>query len=168
VSLLWAACVPGATGTATPAATPAATLPSVELHNLDGAPTRLADAMAGRPTLVSLWATWCEACQREFVPLGKLSERARAEGGWVVAVAVGEPRAEVARFVKDHGLHYDQLVDEEFQFADALGQRRVPATLVLDAGGAIRHRGSDLDAAALDAFRTALSMQSTRAGSTQQ
>lgn len=162
--LFFVACVPASS---TPVAPPPAGLPNVELVNLDGAATRLPEAMAGRPTLVSLWATWCEACQKEFGPLGKLSDRARAEGGWVVAVDVGEPRAEVARFVKDHGLRYDQLVDEQFHFADALGQRRVPATLVLDGAGAVRHRGGDLDAAALDAFRTVLSMQSTHAGATQ-
>jgi hypothetical protein len=48
------------------------------------------------------------------------------------------------------------LVDERFQLADALGQNRVPATVVLDRKGRIVYRGGVFDEAALAAFRKAL------------
>ena len=53
-------------------------------------------------------------------------------------------------------LPYAQLVDERFQLADALGQNRVPATVVLDRQGRIVYRGGVFDEAALAAFRRAL------------
>src|SRR6185369_12904760 len=95
---------------------------------------------------------WCEACAGEFEPLARLSGRAGSLGAVVVAVAVGEPRAKVAEFVKLHQLGYAQLVDEQFHFADSLGQKRVPATLVVDRDGKVVYAGGVLDETALSAL----------------
>ncbi len=135
------------------------TLPPIALQALDGKPTQLAAALDGHPGLISLWATWCEACGEEFPALARLDERARAHGARVIAVAVGEPRATVADFVSRHHLPYAQLVDEEFHFSDALGQKRVPATLVIDSRGKVVFVGGALDSAALAALRSALGEQ---------
>lgn len=135
---------------------PTARLPSVELQTLDGRAERLSDALAGRPALVSLWATWCDACAAELPALSRLSARAPALGAVVVAVAVGEPREKVAAYVRASGIGWLELVDEQFQLADALGQRRVPATLVIDRAGRITYAGGALDAPALAALRAAL------------
>jgi hypothetical protein len=51
---------------------------------------------------------------------------------------------------------YLQLVDEDFRLADALGQRRVPATIVVDRGGRIVYWGEAIDPASLAAFRGAM------------
>jgi peroxiredoxin len=140
----------------TNAAVETATLPAVELRTLDGAPARIDGVTGGRPALISLWATWCEACLSELEALGRLDQVARADGATVIAVAVGEPRERVAAFVRAHGLGYAQLVDERFALADALGQKRVPATLVLDRDGRIVFRGGAFDAAAVSALHEAL------------
>lgn len=106
---------------------------------------------------MSLWATWCEACSREIPALERLHSLARARGdALVVGVAVGQPREQVAAFIRDRGLQFPQLVDETFQLADALGERRVPCTLVIDRAGRVVFRGGALDAAGLAAFRNAL------------
>ena len=113
----------------------------------------------GRVALVSLWATWCDACDREMDALNRLHE-STAPGGdaVVIGVAVGEERAKVAAFTQRRGLRYAQLVDEHFAFADALGQRRLPATLVVDRHGRIVYRGEALDARGLDALRRAIAV----------
>jgi peroxiredoxin len=103
-----------------------------------------------------LWATWCEACVAEFDALGRLSARAESRGATVIAVAVGEPHEKVAAFAKWRGLKYAQLVDEDFHFADALGQRRVPATLIVDRAGRVTYAGGALDEPALAALRAAI------------
>ena len=124
---------------------------------LGGDAAELEDVTRGRVALVSLWATWCEACSKEFDALNRLSAAAGAhDDAMVIAVAVGEPRAKVGAFVQSHRLQYTQLVDEDFRLADALGQRDVPATLVLDRAGRIVYRGEALDRQALGAFRRAL------------
>jgi peroxiredoxin len=144
-----------------------APLPSIDLVTLEGQPTKMAQALAGRPALVSLWATWCEACTTEFEPLARLSVRAQSVGAVVVAVAVGEPRQKVQSFVQAHQLGYTQLVDEEFQFADRLGQKRVPATLVIDRGGRVVYIGGLLDENALAALEKAINAPQETGGAGQ-
>jgi peroxiredoxin len=130
------------------------------LVTLDGAATDLRSVVHGRVAVVSFWATWCDACVDEIASLERLHSQARArDDAVVVGVAVGEPRETVAEFARKRRLDYEQLVDERFLLADALGQQRVPATLVVDRAGHIVFRGGALDPAGLAAFRGALHAQ---------
>jgi peroxiredoxin len=131
-------------------------VPAVELLTLDNEAARLDAVRGGKVALVSFWATWCDACAKEFDALNRLDERASERGGVVIGVAVGEPRERAAGFVKSHQLRYRQLVDEQFKLVDALGQRRVPTTLVIDRDGRVVFSGGALDDKALAAFREAL------------
>jgi peroxiredoxin len=133
-----------------------ASLPAVELRTLDGKPARLDETLRGKVALVSLWATWCDACDHELEALGRLDGAARKAGATVLAVAEGEAPAHVAEFTRRRGVSWEQLVDERFLLGDALGQKRVPATLVIDRAGKIVFTGGALDAAALDALKRAL------------
>jgi len=135
----------------------ATTLPSEPVTTLDGGRTDLARVFQGRVALVSFWATWCEGCEKEMDTLNRLSEKAAARGdSLVVGVAVGEPKAKVDAFVRRRGLRYLQVLDEDFRLADALGERDVPATLVVDRSGRIVYRGEALDGKGLEAFRRTL------------
>ena len=135
----------------------AAVVPAVPVLTLAGAATDLRAAVAGKVALVSLWATWCDACTREVDALNRLEAGTASRGdALVLGVAVGEPRETVAAFAKRRGLTYPLVVDEDFLLADALGERKVPATLVFDRAGKVVYRGEALDAASLEAFRRAL------------
>src|SRR4051812_7604398 len=134
----------------------AAALPDVPMVDLQRAPRSIAGVRDGRPALLTFWATWCEACQREFAALNRLDERATGERAVVIGVAVGEAPAKVQSFVTQHGLRYAQLVDEDFHLSDALGQRRLPATIVVNRAGQVVYSGGVLDAAALEALRGAM------------
>jgi len=70
----------------------------------------------------------------------------------------------ISRFVQRRALPYAQLVDERFQLADAIGQSRVPATLVLDRDGRVLYRGGAFDESALAAFRAALAAKPAGGG----
>jgi peroxiredoxin len=131
-------------------------LPAVEVKTLQGQPTRLQSFTAGKVALISFWAPWCEACTTEFDALDRLQADAQERGAVVIAVAVGEPLAKVGEYVSARKPQYPQLVDEQFQLADALGQRRVPSTLVVDRDGHITYAGGALDRGALAALRSAL------------
>jgi peroxiredoxin len=151
--LVFAACAPAPV----PSSLPAVLLPAAPLVTIDGDPADLVAMVRGRTAVISLWATWCDACSAEIGPLNRLDEQAGSRGdALVVGVAVGEPRAKVAAFARERGLKYARLVDEDFRLADVLGERRVPATLVVDRTGRIVYRGGALDAAGLAAFRSAL------------
>lgn len=156
------AVAPAACGTqapAPPAPTQAArgVLPAVPVATLAGDRTEVARFAGGRVALVSLWATWCDACKKEMDALNRLdATTAASREAVVIGVAVGEEPGTVAEFTRKRGLRYAQLVDEDFAFADALGQRRVPTTLVVDRHGRIVFRGDALDARGLEALRQAI------------
>jgi hypothetical protein len=59
-------------------------LPALTLSDLQGRPVALA-GLAGRPTVVNLWATWCPPCRREMPVL------AAAQGGTPGALRLREP-----------------------------------------------------------------------------
>jgi peroxiredoxin len=141
------------------------TLPSIELVTLEGQPARVQALTSGKVALLAFWAPWCDACTAEFAALGRLQANVVPHGAVVIAVAVGEPRAKVAQYVAAWNLHYPHLIDEQFRLADALGQRRVPATVVLDREGRVTYAGGALDPAALAALRAALAAQMPAGGS---
>jgi peroxiredoxin len=142
-------------GAPAPAAKQPARLPEVTVLSLDRQAASLSALTRGRPALVALWATWCTACSRELGELDRLQSRLGSDA-LVVGVAVGEPYERVADFLRPRGLTYAQLVDEDFKLSEALGERRVPATLVVDRSGTVRYSGGALDARALAALRSAI------------
>jgi len=132
-------------------------LPPMPVENLAGEPTQIDSIVRGRVALVSLWATWCDGCQREIEALNRLGDATSSRHDVVViGVAVGEQRATIAEFARSRGLRYMQLIDAKFAFADALGERHVPSTLVVDRSGRIVYRGNALDAEGLTALRVAI------------
>ncbi|HSU39403.1 MAG TPA: TlpA disulfide reductase family protein [Polyangiaceae bacterium] len=156
IRVVFAAFVASACASAPPPAARApARLPEVSVLSLDRQTASLASFTRGRPALVALWATWCTACSRELAELDRLQTRLGSDA-LVVGVAVGEPYERVADFLRPRRLAYAQLVDEDFKLSEALGERRVPATLVIDRNGAVRYSGGALDARALDALRSAI------------
>jgi peroxiredoxin len=127
-------------------------VPATRVRALDSSETELAAALRGRPALVSLWATWCDACREEMPALRRLDAWAKSRGSLVVGVAVGESLAKVTSFNAEARLPYLVLVDEEFRLSDALGEKRVPATLVVDRNGRIVFTGGAVDERSLAVF----------------
>jgi peroxiredoxin len=139
-------------------------LPAIEVKTLQGQPARLQTFTSGKVALISLWAPWCEACSAEFAALDRLHVDAERRGAVVLAVAVGESLDQVAESIYARKPQYPQFVDEQFQLADALGQRRVPATLVIDREGRVTYAGGALDRSALAALRIALDAPQAQPG----
>ena len=130
-------------------------LPSIALSDLEGHLAELEAVAQGRPALVSFWATWCYACAQEFDALNRLEAKLGDEG-IVLGVDVGEAREQVQAFTEARGLHIRQLTDEHMALADALGQRNLPVTLVIDRHGRVIFAGGALDERALAALRAAI------------
>ena len=129
---------------------------SIPVLDGDGRAASLSSALAGRPGLVSLWAPWCEPCVRELPELERLWRAVAPCGGAVVGVAVGEKPEAIATYARLRALTYPQLTDEPFTLADALGQRRIPATVIFDRAGRVVFTGEAVDARARQALLSVL------------
>ena len=103
------------------------TMPDFQLPNLAGGEMSLAD-LAGEPTVVNFWATWCQPCRRELPELKALSE----EGVKVIGIALDqEGEIAVAPFVTENAIDYTILLGDQAIFQQ-MGGVGVPYTLVID------------------------------------
>lgn len=88
----------------------------------------------GRPLFVHFWAEWCPICAFEQDTVEALSRDYQ-----VITVAMSSGSDEELRaYMRDHGLGFRVINDQQGQIAAAWGVAAVPATFVIDAGGEIR------------------------------
>lgn len=110
------------------------TIASFGLDTLDGKRVDLAD-YAGRPVVISFWATWCKPCKQELPFLDGFADKYKGDGLAVLAINTDGPRtrAEVRRFVKRKKLGMPQLMDKDGAVLARLNPRGVmPFSLYLD------------------------------------
>lgn len=122
-------------------ATRAAPAPGVSGQTLSGELVST-QALRGKPYLVNFWATSCVTCVREMPDLIALHQAFEAKGFRTLAVAMHYDRPEfIERFVKDRGLPFWVLHDQDNQWAKAWGDVSVtPTTFVVNADGHIHKR----------------------------
>lgn len=111
--------------------------PDVSLDCLGGGTLDLGRA-PGVPTVVNLWASWCDPC-REELPLveqfaGLAGDRVR-----VLGIASQDGRPQSSAFADDAGLTFPNAFDGNGTVAAALGLRGLPHTLFVTAEGSVAH-----------------------------
>jgi thiol-disulfide isomerase/thioredoxin len=88
-----------------------------------------------RPVLVHFWADWCPICRLEQGSIQALSQDYR-----VITVATTSGSAdEVRAFMRQQGLGFPVLLDEEGTMAREWGVQGVPASFVIDPAGRVAH-----------------------------
>jgi thiol-disulfide isomerase/thioredoxin len=103
----------------------------------DGSAVDVARALAGRRTVINLWAYWCAPCMAE---LPAMAEYQRRVGSDVMVVTVHQDENETAALLRlaDLGVRLPTLQDGRRQVAAALRVANVmPATVVLRADGSV-------------------------------
>ncbi len=103
----------------------------------DGAPIDVARAVAGRPTVLTLWAYWCGPCADELPAMAEYQRRA---GSQVQVLTVHQDENESAGLLRlaELGVRLPMLQDGRRRVAAALKVPNVmPATVVLRADGSV-------------------------------
>lgn len=95
--------------------------PSFALEDLDGTGTVTSEDLAGSPTVVNLWASWCGPCREETPLLQSRWERYRDRGVRFIGVVVRDTREAALDFVAEMGITYDVLWDPDQTLARDLG-----------------------------------------------
>lgn len=103
----------------------------------DGSEVDVAEALAGRPAVLNLWAYWCGPCADE---LPAMAEYQRRVGPAVTVLTVHEDENEAAALLRlaELGVRLPTLQDGRRSIAAALQVPNVmPATVVLRADGSV-------------------------------
>lgn len=109
--------------------------PDVMLTEFNGTRTlALPQLIAGKPTVVNLWATWCGPCQAEMPTLAAAQHHSPDVA--FVFVNQGEPPATVAVYLQRSGLSLAHVwLDPASRLGPASGSRGLPTTLFFNAEG---------------------------------
>jgi thiol-disulfide isomerase/thioredoxin len=118
-------------------------LPATSLERLGGGRWVMQDDVKGKRTLLNVWATWCEPCQKELPELQRLQERIKGRADLaVVSLNIDENPGVVEPFMKEKGYTFPVV------FAGALweslkGEQSIPLNWIVDGEGVARseHRG---------------------------
>lgn len=103
----------------------------------DGSEVDVAEALAGRPTVLNLWAYWCGPCTDE---LPAMADYQRRVGPDVAVLTVHQDENETAALLRlaELGVRLPTLQDGRRSIAAALQVPNVmPATVVLRADGSV-------------------------------
>lgn len=95
--------------------------------------------LAGRPVVLTSWATWCAECDELLSGLQAFAESPAAAGVEIVAVNLdaADNTAEIDAKITDHELSTVLWRDRRNEFRAAFGALGVPTSVVLDRRGEV-------------------------------
>lgn len=115
--------------------------PTPELVTLDRQAAPLADYVGnGKPTVIAIWATWCQPCHMELDEMKSHLDKWESEyGATVLAISVDKRHMvnRIKPLVSRKGWAYDILIDTDGKLQAQLGFSSIPQMYVLDGAGNI-------------------------------
>jgi len=125
-------------GAASAAVQLSAKAPDFTLRSVGGANLRLAE-LRGQVVLVNFWATWCGPCRQEMPHLNRLYDRYRSTGFVLLGVNIDDDPRAAADLAAKLGVHFPVLLDTDKKVSRAYDMSAMPATLLIDRDGRVRH-----------------------------
>lgn len=115
--------------------------PTPDLITVDQAVAPLSAYVGnGKPTVIAVWATWCQPCHVELDHLKPyLTKWEQEYGAQVLAISVDQRHMlnRIKPLVSRKGWKYNILVDMNGQLQAALGFNSIPQMYILDGTGKI-------------------------------
>ena len=125
-------------GAASAAVQLSAKAPDFTLRSVGGANLRLVE-LRGQVVLVNFWATWCGPCRQEMPHLNRLYDRYRSTGFVLLGVNIDDDPRAAADLAAKLGVHFPVLLDTDKKVSRAYDMSAMPATLLIDRDGRVRH-----------------------------
>lgn len=121
----------------------------------DGSTVDLAAALAGRPVLVNVWATWCPPCKEELPVLAEYA--AQPDAIDVVGLAVQSRQADALELLAALDVRLPTLFDEDGAAERALRvPKALPASYLIGADGTVVKVSEPLVFRSVDEVRQAV------------
>lgn len=119
-----------------PPSTSAGALPDLELPCLDGGPGLQLRRLTGTPTVVNLWASWCDPCKEELPAFARLDQDAGTRLR-VLGVASRDIPGRSVEFAGAAALPFPSLEDRSGDLGRALRRNGLPVTVFVRADGSV-------------------------------
>lgn len=116
------------------AAAPAApTGQPIELEGTDAVTGRRISlqSLAGKPVVLTIWASWCHGCNHEGPALGRFI-RDNPDAGFF-GINFQDTREGARAFTSNYGWNFESVADPDGRLAFSLGLQGTPTTIFLDA-----------------------------------
>ncbi len=107
--------------------------PPIDGQTIAGEPFNL-ERLAGEPSVIYFWASWCGICATMDGMIGSLSENHPI----ITVVMQSGEGDEVQAYMEKNNLDFPVIVDSQGKIAQRYGVNGVAALFVLDSAGAIR------------------------------
>ncbi len=108
--------------------------PALQGVTLAGQPYMLA-AHTGKPVLVHFWATWCPICRAEQ---GSIAAIAHDNPNVITVAMQSGTAAEIIRHMREQGIAFPVLNDQDGSLSAAWGVHAVPASFIISPDGQVR------------------------------
>jgi len=116
--------------------------PDFELKTIEGKAIALS-SLRGKKLILNMWATWCPPCRQEMPDMEKFYTNHKIEGSEILAVNLTQAeksRNDVPTFIKDYGITFPVIMDENGDVARLYKVSSIPATFIIDTQGVIREK----------------------------
>lgn len=112
--------------------------PDFTLERLSGKSASLSDVIRDKKAILFFFATWCPHCRSQLKEISARKAELEKAGIAVALVDIGEPKSQVAKFMKSYGGDNDVFLDVDSFVAQTYEVAGVPMLLFIGIDGKVR------------------------------
>ncbi len=112
--------------------------PDFTLERLSGKSASLSEVIKDKKAILFFFATWCPHCRSQLKDIAARKGEFEKGGIAVVLVDIGEPKAQVAKFLTTYGVDNDAFLDVESFVSETYEVMGVPTLVFVGSDGKVR------------------------------